>query len=697
MNQKTISRISIGVMITIVIFSFGYLLFSWWDFSGNPWSQTLDWSINRDRNKNSFTSGEIKKFKSEKEFKEYLAKAELETSGFSNSFVGGTSSSFSESLQDSVGNSSTDSLKLINPDSSGIKSSPERVSETNTQVLGIDEPDIIKTNGNEIYFSRTGFSNVQLPLLRDNQFESLGEPLVDFDDFISGTSMPPIRENDNNVSVIKAFPPSDISLIGQIDKNGDLLLSDNTLVVFSDQSIYGYSVSDPKSPKKIWDMQIKSGNSLVGARLYSGKLYVVVQEYLNVSHPCPLLEPFSVNGVAHPIKCEDIYHPSVAMPADVTFVAMAIDPQSGEISNENSFIGSSGGSVVYMSENAIYVTYPYLGDIVNYVYRFYQENVGLYPAEVVGKIAKLKEYDISVSSKLNELEIILNSYQSSLDSDELLKLESETENRFSDYEKKHKRELQQTGIVKLNAEDLTLLGNGNVPGTLLNQFSMDEYKGNLRVAVTIGNQWIGGFGSVSESTNDVYILDSGLNEAGSIKDLGIDESIYSVRFVGDQGYVVTFKQIDPFFVLDLSNPKNPVMKGELKIPGYSSYLHPISEDRILGIGEENNKVKLSLFDVSNPQNPTEKSKYMLDEYWSEVLSNQHAFLQDEKHSVFFMPGGKGAYVFSYKDDNLKLAKAVSDTQMKRALYINDRLYLVGNDRITVLNENDWEKVNQLEL
>jgi uncharacterized secreted protein with C-terminal beta-propeller domain len=104
-----------------------------------------------------------------------------------------------------------------------------------------------------------------------------------------------------------------------------------------------------------------------------------------------------------------------------------------------------------------------------------------------------------------------------------------------------------------------------------------------------------------------------------------------------------------------------------------------------------------LFDVKDPANPKEIAKYTLDEYWSEILNTHHAFLQDAKNQVFFMPGSKGGYVFSYKDDQLSLAKAVSGAQAKRALYINDYLYIIGDNQITVLNENDWEKVNELEL
>jgi len=168
-------------------------------------------------------------------------------------------------------------------------------------------------------------------------------------------------------------------------------------------------------------------------------------------------------------------------------------------------------------------------------------------------------------------------------------------------------------------------------------------------------------------------------------------------FIEDKGYLVTFKQVDPFYVLDLSNPKKPVMKGELKIPGYSSYLHPLAQNRILGVGQENGKVKVSLFDVSDPSNPKELDKYNLDEYWTDVSSTHHAFLQDKDHNIFFLPGGNNGYIFSYKNDKLSMEKAVSNVQARRALYINNYLYVVGTDKIVVVDENNWNRVGELQL
>ncbi len=175
----------------------------------------------------------------------------------------------------------------------------------------------------------------------------------------------------------------------------------------------------------------------------------------------------------------------------------------------------------------------------------------------------------------------------------------------------------------------TYRASGSIPGVLLNSFSMSEFDGNLRVATT---QDASGFGSPSASS--VFVLRQAgreLNTIGRIDGLGRTERIYAVRFVGDIGYVVTFRRTDPLYVLDLRNPTSPRLIGELKIPGYSSYLQPISPGRLLGIGQDadqNGRVtgtQLSLFDVSDPTNPTQLSTLKVGGQ-SSAEYDHHAFL-----------------------------------------------------------------------
>jgi uncharacterized secreted protein with C-terminal beta-propeller domain len=105
-------------------------------------------------------------------------------------------------------------------------------------------------------------------------------------------------------------------------------------------------------------------------------------------------------------------------------------------------------------------------------------------------------------------------------------------------------------------------------------------------------------------------------------------------------------------------------------------------------------VKISIFDVSSPESPVELDKYMLNEYWSDILTTHHAFLLDEKHEIFFLPATNGGYIFSYKDNRLKLLKVVSETIARRAIYIEDYLYVIGDNKITVLDETNWEQVKE---
>jgi len=593
----------------------------------------------------------VESFSSEQEFKSYLEESSgLEYLGAS--VIGGAFTTRETAQMPTAVGELTDG---------GVE--PSRVSTTTVQVVGIDEPDIVKTDGKEIYFSSQSYRP-----------------------YWGGFSVPYYYQGE--IKVVKAFPPTDLEIETDIERNGDLLLYNGVLIVFSSDRIYGYDVSNPESPTEDWKVELNS--SIVGARLFGGKIYLITRKTIDYYYPCPIT-PVSRNGIPVVIECSRVYHPTTYVPVDVTYNVMVLNPGSGTVEKAVSFIGSSALSVVYMSENAVYVTYSYVGDIVTIYSNFLKEKCSdLIPSYVIEKVEKLKDYDISITAKMTELQIILEQYRSSLSSDDRLRLDNEMNDRMEDYVEEHKREIMKTGIAKIGL-DMEVLSSGNVPGTPLNQFSLDEYENHLRIATTISVWWGG------ESANDVYVLDRDLKIVGSVIDLGLEERIYSVRFLQDKGYMVTFRQIDPFFVLDLSNPTKPEVKGELKIPGYSSYLHPITKDKILGIGKDGSYVKLSLFDVYSAENPQEKDKYSLSEYWTDVLNTHHAFLLDDKHEIFFLPGSKGGYVFSYEDDDLELVKAVSDVRARRAIYIEDYLYIIGDNEIVVLDENSWEKVNDIEF
>jgi hypothetical protein len=186
------------------------------------------------------------------------------------------------------------------------------------------------------------------------------------------------------------------------------------------------------------------------------------------------------------------------------------------------------------------------------------------------------------------------------------------------------------------------VASGSVAGHLLDQFSMDEHEGRLRVAVTDGPPWW--FSDDSESL--VVVLeerDGVLTQVGSVGDMGRGERIFSVRFMGDTAYVVTFRQTDPFYVVDLSDPTAPAVVGELKIDGYSGYLHPIGDDRILGVGQDADSqgmtlgAKATIFDVSDPAAPRELSTWTLPGAYTEAEWDHRAFLAWAPAEIVVLP------------------------------------------------------------
>ena len=315
-------------------------------------------------------------------------------------------------------------------------------------------------------------------------------------------------------------------------------------------------------------------------------------------------------------------------------------------------------------------------------------------------------------------------------------------------------ESQNTNIyrISVNQDVLKIEAKGSVPGSPINQYAMDEYNGYFRIATTAWAQdnastIDGAVFKVSRQLNSIYVLKSDLTVAGKLERFKMDENIYSVRFLGNKCYVVTFKQIDPFFVIDMSNPAAPKVAGELKIPGYSSYLHPYDENHVIGIGMENSTVKLSLFDVTNVNVPTETAKYIVQASWSDspITYDPHAFLFDAQRQLLVIPVSinnmpivftpvpgstdgegvatsivpsywQGVYVFNLNTTNgftlrgniTQIDNSVLDQKsdyywmssnlwINRALYIGNTLYTVSNSAVQLNSLDNLALLGKISL
>ena len=248
-------------------------------------------------------------------------------------------------------------------------------------------------------------------------------------------------------------------------------------------------------------------------------------------------------------------------------------------------------------------------------------------------------------------------------------------------------------------------------GTLNDTFSLDENGEYLRLVAT-QNQFS------NNSYNSLIILDENLKEVSSIKKLAKGERIYSARFMGDYAYFVTFKETDPLFCADLSDPENPKILSELKIPGFSDYLHPFGENKLFGFGQSANEegnvngVKLSMFDITDKENITEEANEILKKAYSSANYNYKAIvISQERNLICFAAGRKKIskyYIYAYDEANgfyekfclnisdyVKVRNSLYFYDNLRGLYIDDYFYVSYNEELIVVDLNNFKVVKTL--
>ena len=211
---------------------------------------------------------------------------------------------------------------------------------------------------------------------------------------------------------------------------------------------------------------------------------------------------------------------------------------------------------------------------------------------------------------------------------------------------------QQTRLYRFafTEDGVSFQAQGRVPGRILNQFSMDEHENHFRIATTTDQTWSMDGKEQKPSMNNLYVVNRDMETVGSITDIAPGERIYSTRFLGDRTYMVTFRTIDPLFVIDTSDPRNPEILGQLKIPGYSDYLHPYDANHILGFGKEaavskdgsmawQQGMKVALFDVSDVANPVEMHHLVIGERGTDspLLQNHRALLFEKNRDLLAFP------------------------------------------------------------
>jgi len=480
-------------------------------------------------------------------------------------------------------------------------------SSTNNQVAGIDEADIIKTDGKFIYIAAGGYVKV---IKADNGKMTLSDTI----------KMPLDPKTGQNISITELY----------IDKG--------RLVVLGSYWQGPIGITYP-------DMPVSSGAGSTGSSTGSNGGTISGTSSEPVVDSDPLITDKSIA----------IYPPILQGKSYVYCGVYSVDDLGKttllkELSVEGNMLSSrKNGDTLYIMSNKYFYGYgpENPGEIIpmvkdTSVSQSFRElpinNIMCYPESISPQYLMVAAVDIMKTDEPANIEAILGSGSTVYMNDTNLYVGQ------SDYSNATG---EMTAITKfsINGTKIGFAGGGKVKGALLNQFSMDEFDGNLRVATTAWGQ---------NSANAVYILDENLNQVGALENLAPGERIFAVRFMGAKGYIVTYRQIDPLFVIDLSVPTAPKVTGELKVPGFSNFLYPIGENLILGVGQgtediyskdtsgkeivvgtRQTGIKFSIFDVSDQGKPKELQTYTVGESgsYSEIQYNHKALMFNLKDNM----------------------------------------------------------------
>jgi inhibitor of cysteine peptidase len=465
-------------------------------------------------------------------------------------------------------------------------------SDTNVQVQGVDEGDIVKTDGRFIYSIQSG--QVRIIGARPAQQMTLAATLT-FDDgyspielYVQGNRLLVIgqswRADDSTGSKAEVFP-------GGVAKLGIWLPAGESLT-----TARIYNITNRTRPSL--EREISFTGNYLSSRKLGDSIYLIGRTY-----PMYYLMALAANDGSKPAAKRDTLLPRVKDSA------------------------VNGGREQLLPLNGIY----YFPDFVDPDYVV----VAGFNLNEPGKPADFKSYlgagDIVYASGSNL-------FLSAAD--------------YGGGDSNGQPTTPVTHIYKfaLNGGATEFRQAGEVPGVPLNQFSLDEHDGYFRIATTV-NQWTwNGDLSENRSWNNVYTLNDAMKLTGRLEHLAEGEQIYAARFMGDRAYLVTFAQTDPLFVIDLTAPKSPKLVGELKIPGFSNYLHPYDENHLIGIGQDVlptgndgfpmvRGVKLSLFDVTDASHPQETHSLVIGEQgtYSPALYDHKSILFDQKRRLLGFP------------------------------------------------------------
>jgi inhibitor of cysteine peptidase len=575
-------------------------------------------------------------------------------------------------------------------------------SSTNIQVQGVDESDVVKSDGTYIYqvinqkiVITRAYPADQMTIVSTLPFA--GSDFTPLELYVADDQLIVIGSNYANLS-------SEVDTMPMVEEKR--IMSYPAVPAINSTKAILFDITNRTEPKQIREAEIEG--SYLSSRKIGTSLYMVSNKYMDYYYimneqdeaPAPMYKDSITSDKMLPLSYDEIrYFPGSIEPNYMLVGGLNLDDPTQPM-DVKAYLGS--GQNIFASTEHLYVA--------------------------VTQYEKITDEPVSGTKTV----------------------EPALETKTTIYK------------FALFQGSITYMAEGVAPGTILNQFSMDEHNGYFRIATTTGNMWRS---DEFTSKNNLYVLDESMAIRGKVEDIAPGERIYSVRFIGDRAYMVTFKSVDPLFVIDVSDPANPHILGALKIPGYSDYLHPYDENHIIGFGkdttelankDENGNVinttayylgmKVAMFDVSDVAQPKELHKMIIGDRGthSELLYNHKALLFSKAKNLMAFPvelyeinsansGVKdpelselpvleygqftyqGAYVYNIdiingftlkgrithlSDEELNQAGQNwydGDKNVRRILYIDETLYTLSNSMIKANAISDLKSVGSLSI
>src|SRR3989338_152170 len=674
------------------------------------WSRSASVELNQPIVEHIQQQGALKKFSSSKELLAFLEKHSRSTPLLPTNVLAPTPLGFGDGFGGAV---------------EDIASVPA-YSPTNIQVPGVDEADIIKTDGKYIYV------------------------VVD-----------------QNLYIVEAYPPEQAKIVARIFFEGvpkELYIQDNFLAVYGldwtplDQEIslnraseftffQVFDIQDKSNPKKIRDLSFEG--TFFTSRRVGDYVYLVVQQYdVNPDPVMPIpyvLEngkALSTDSTVSPCNCPDVfYFDSPYNFYQFTTIAVVNMRKYEEVFQHQVYL-LPGATSPYVSKDALYLTYTKYIEPDELSFEVLMERMfdrlSQDAKNTVWNIERVDEMILSTQEKRWKILEVFGKFRASLTGEERTRYDDEVTAGLKAKYKEISDKLEVTVIhkFKLDSARVVSVGVAEVTGRVNDQFSMDESGGYFRIATTKG-PFFAEFVEDPQRTSwsNVYVLDEKMKVVGRLEGLAKGESNFASRFLGNRVYLVTFEQMDPLFAIDLSDPRQPTLLGELKLPGFSTYLHPYNENILIGLGHETSLgesdavnvegLKVSLFDVSNVQELREIDSYVIGGVGSdsEALREHKAFLFSKEKNLLVFPAQLqkvdssdyepvfeflGALVFNINENGIELRERVNHsfnpisndpaltpsdftTSITRSLFIDDVLYTFS---ATMLQAHSLDDVSE---